>query len=461
MRSISRSALPLPRTVRAALGFGVCALCLTSAPSVFAQDPPTPPAPPPDPTAAPGAATAAGMWDVRAAGATGDGTTDDTAAFAKALAEAGAAGGGVVHVPAGRYLLKGTLEIPSHVALEGVARAPATSARGGSVLLATAGAGEENGTPFLTLRGGATLRGITVFYPEQVAKNPPTPYPWCVRGAGDNCAIVDVLLVNPYQAVDFGTNSCGRHFIKGLNAQPLRRGLLIDNCFDVGRVENIHFWPFWIADVNGPVKEFTQTQGEAFLIGRTDWEYVEGCFTIWYAVGYRFFANPKHGPGNAVLTNCGADVGPVSVRVEATQGHAGVSFVNGQFMSGIEILPTNDGPVKFTSCGFWGVPEKSEKFIPGHKRLVTAAGRGTTMFTACHFVWWDALLDGTPAIEVDGGTVMVNGCDFLDGAGKKQAAITEKGGTLVVTASRLRGGAKLENRAGEKGKIVESGNIDR
>ena len=83
------------------------------------------------------------------------------------------------------------------------------------------------------------------------------------------------------------------------------------------------------------------------------------------------------------------------------------------------------------------------------------------MFTACHFVWWDALLDGTPAIEVDGGTVMVNGCDFLDGAGKKQAAITEKGGSLVVTASRLRGGAKLENRAGEKGKIVESGNIDR
>ena len=398
------------------------------------------------------------VFDVRASGAKGDGAADDTAAFAKALEEAAKAGGGTVDVPAGRYLIKGTLVVPGHVTLSGVGEAPSWRTNGGSVLLAVAGAGDENGTPFITLRDSATLKGLAVLYPEQVAKNPPTPYPWCVRGAGDDCSVVDVLLANPYQAVDFGTNPCGRHFIRGLYGQPLRRGLFIDQCFDVGRVEDVHFWPFWNNDVNGPVKGFTQTQGEAFIIGRTDWEYMSGCFTIWYSVGYRFIANPKHGPGNAVLTNCGADVGPVSVRVEATQGHAGVSFVNGQFMSGIEILPSNEGPVKFTACGFWGVPEKSEKFIPGHKRLVTVAGAGTALFTACHFVWWDALNDGTPAIVVDGGHAALTACDFLDG--KRQAAVTEKGGTLAVTACRLRGGTKLENRAGEKGKIVTVGNLE-
>ena len=44
---------------------------------------------------------------------------------------------------------------------------------------------------------------------QQWKYNPPTPYPWTVRGIGDNCSLVDVLLVNPYQAVDFGTQPAG------------------------------------------------------------------------------------------------------------------------------------------------------------------------------------------------------------------------------------------------------------
>jgi hypothetical protein len=35
-----------------------------------------------------------------------------------------------------------------------------------------------------------------------------------LRGIGDNCSLVDVLLVNPSQAVDFGTHPAGRHLIR-------------------------------------------------------------------------------------------------------------------------------------------------------------------------------------------------------------------------------------------------------
>ena len=44
--------------------------------------------------------------------------------------------------------------------------------------------------------------------------------------------------------------------------------------------------------------------------------------------------------------------------MEQTQGHAGVSFVNGQFMGQrhVEVRPENTRPVKFTACGFWGMP---------------------------------------------------------------------------------------------------------
>ncbi len=49
--------------------------------------------------------------NVKESGATGDGTTDDTAAFAAAMDKASAAGGGAVLVPAGTYRIEGMLHL--------------------------------------------------------------------------------------------------------------------------------------------------------------------------------------------------------------------------------------------------------------------------------------------------------------------------------------------------------------
>jgi polygalacturonase len=59
---------------------------------------------------------AARQWNVRDAGAAGDGRTDDTAALQKALDAAAQAGGGEVDLPAGTYL-SGSLVLKSHVTL--------------------------------------------------------------------------------------------------------------------------------------------------------------------------------------------------------------------------------------------------------------------------------------------------------------------------------------------------------
>lgn len=216
-------------------------------------------------------------YSVTAYGAQGDGRTDDTSAFQKAM-DACAINGGIVHVPAGKYLIKTFLKIPRSVTLEGEWTAPATVNRyhdpadpnggpelKGSVLLAVAGAGQENGAPFISLDFNSTLKGITIFYPNQTKTNPPMAYPWTVQSAGaDNCSIVDVLMVNPYQAVDFGSIVAGRHYVHNLYAQPLRRGLFVDLCIDVGRIDDVHFWPFWTgADANSPVAAFMQEHGES------------------------------------------------------------------------------------------------------------------------------------------------------------------------------------------------------
>ena len=142
-----------------------------------------------------------GVFSVASFGAKGDGVTDDTAAFQKALDEAGKTGG-IVFVPPGGYLIKGHLDVPANVALQGVFQAPpcmwATFKQTdmltykGSVLLAVEGKGSEEGRPFIFLHHDSVLKGLAVYYPEQDRKNP-VPYPWCVAGEGDNCSIVDVL----------------------------------------------------------------------------------------------------------------------------------------------------------------------------------------------------------------------------------------------------------------------------
>lgn len=61
-------------------------------------------------------------------GAVGDGVTDDTPAFQKALDTAEANGGGcTVFAPKGNYLFKGHLSIPNEVTLEGVWTIPLPS----------------------------------------------------------------------------------------------------------------------------------------------------------------------------------------------------------------------------------------------------------------------------------------------------------------------------------------------
>ena len=59
---------------------------------------------------------------VRDFGARGDGLHDDTDAILKAIAQAAAAGGGVVFLDAGRYAVSRTLDLPPGVDLEGVSR---------------------------------------------------------------------------------------------------------------------------------------------------------------------------------------------------------------------------------------------------------------------------------------------------------------------------------------------------
>ena len=263
-----------------------------------------------------------GRWNVVDAGAVADGTTDSTAAFQKALDAAAQAGGGVVEVPAGNFRFEGVLSVPAGVTLQGTYRIPPTvtgksQKPDGTVLLAYAGRGSEEGPPFLRLAGrNAAVAGLVVTYPEwQQTDVPPVPYPPCVESLDtENVGILDCCFLNPYEAIKLVR--AHRHLVRNVTGYPSKRGIFVDECYDIGHIENIHFWPFGVAyNPEDPYCKWVNTQGVAFELARTDWHYVSNTFCFGYGVGYKF-SKSKAGSTNGNFLGLGADSCRRAVLVE-------------------------------------------------------------------------------------------------------------------------------------------------
>jgi len=390
-------------------------------------------------------------------GAKGDGETDDTAAFQAAL-NAAAEKGGIVYAPAGTYHIHGNLDIPQSVLLRGVWEAPHHADIGkGTILYATGYKGNEDGPPFIMLHQSSGVRGITIFYPDQIVSDI-QPYPWCIQGQGMHCSVRDVTLVNPYKGIDFGTHPNELHLIENVFGQPLRLGVFIDQTTDIGRVQNVHFNPHaWVRAAHPSAKfepqvlfDYLEEHFVGFLIGKTDWEYMRDCFCIFPKIGFHF-VNAGHGAGNVVLTQCGADICPIAVQVDACQTHSGIAFTNAQIMGTVIVGPDNRGPVKFVNSGFWAIPKTNEQVINN--------GRNTVILSACHFYNWGVADRKAPCIRIDNGAALVQGCDFIN-ARKNQILIEGKAKAVSVTGCRLRGGAKIDDQS-DNAQVEIAGNLTR
>ncbi|MCE5314718.1 MAG: glycosyl hydrolase family 28-related protein [Armatimonadota bacterium] len=399
----------------------------------------------------------ANTWNVVDAGALGDGIKDNTAIFQKLLDEASSAGGGIVTVPAGHFRINGNLVIPGGVTLQGTFVVPPSAREGntpefnGSVLLAYAGRGKPDDKPFIQLRGNmATLSGIIVYYPEWSQKDvPPVPYPPCVFAEHcDNVGVLDCCLVNPYEGIRFP--HVGRFMIRNVYGYPSWRGLYVDECYDIGRVENCHFWPFGVAyDSNDPYCRWLNTNSVAFEFARTDWQYVLNTFCFGYGVGYKF-SESKEGSCNGNFVGIGADSCRRGVLVEQSQPY-GLLITNGEFVGqwgsndsvGLEISSKNQGKVSLNNCAFWGPLDKCV-WMRGDKAQFSAIG--------CNFVTWDVQKKSSPAIELDGGNAIIQGCTF--GEGDINVAVGENVQSAILMGNQAEGKFKVDNRAGEATQLI-------
>jgi len=398
-------------------------------------------------TAAALAAATPDPLNVRDFGARGDGQTDDTAAFQKALQASAVSGGGVVLAPRGNYFFAGHLNVPPAVTLRGVWESvPAHNGLrdaglpkptdDGTTLLVTEGAGQEEGAPFITLNHNSTLKGLVLYYPRQRADEVPEPYPWAIAMRGKNPATLAVELLNPYNGID--TTGSERHLIRDVHGQPLRRGVYVDQIYDIGRIENVHFNPWW--SVQPKLLDWQRKNGVAFIFGRTDWQYVFNTFCYGYSVGYQFIKT-KAGVCNGNFLGLGADDCYTAVVVEESAPF-GLLITNGEFVSFhgpdptmVDVRDSHTGSVRFVNCAYWGPCNQIAK----------VAGRGTVGFSDCTFVQWDHAKEGRHAIRAEGGTLLVRGCEFREA--KAQIELGENVRRAVISDNVINGPARITNRS--------------
>ncbi len=360
-------------------------------------------------------------------GAMGDGVTDDTAAFQKALDYAGVIGGGTVFVPSGTYVIRGNLTIPNGVTLQG--DSPAVSddtAVEGTVLMAYAGRGESSGQVFIEMDSSSALAGLSIWYPQQTMDNI-VPYPFTINQIGHyGIALTNLRLVNSYQGICMGPGTNSLQNIRNVVGTALKTGLILDHNVDICRIENVSFTPdCWLnsglSDTSGEMalRQFMFEQGVAFRFEMVDWTYVADIT----AHGYRVALNNSHptmreddGSPNGHVYNVDFRDCYIGYNAEYVNP-IGMMITNGTIQAEIPVLASADFNTTFSLNRLTLKSYDST--------AVRIEGDGVVSLEQCVIITNNGV-----GIEAQQGEVMVNQVSFKNCATHVE---TGKGASAVVT----------------------------
>ncbi len=264
---------------------------------------------------------------------------DNTDAFRRALDTCGRAGGGTVYVPAGVYRLSGQITVPTGVELRGSFDTPHHTLCAGAALLTTSGRGNAEGTPFVQLRAGSGIRGLTIWYPDQNMADI-VPYPWAVRSLGPRCWVMHVNIANAFQGVDFWTHRSDGHLIRYLDGSYYQKGLFVSKCRGKGWIDDVHFNPhfsFWVDPRLKPVPtanwdatiEYVRANLSGVVLGSCDDEQVLSTFLYAGHDGLAF--RDDGGSTKARVIHHGTDTGERCVAID-TSGQSRISLISPQLV---------------------------------------------------------------------------------------------------------------------------------
>lgn len=204
-------------------------------------------------------------------GVMGDGVADDTAAIQKAL-DSVAPGGGVVNLPAGKYLITDSIKVPAHSTLVGEGARWENSAT--QLII------EKPGFVGVRLSAGSGVKGLAIMYPNNTDNANPTPYPPAIQLDSINPSVENIVFGNAWIGVSTppGGGNAGQAMLRDLTGFVHHVGIHLSGTLDVNRILDVH-WFVGGKDTPG-VQSYYRKNRVGFEFGRVDGIMMDRCFMI-------------------------------------------------------------------------------------------------------------------------------------------------------------------------------------
>lgn len=310
-------------------------------------------------------------------GAKGDGKTDDTSAFKKAI-KAAEGDGLPVYVPGGTYMITDTLTL-NEVTLYGYDTGAWTA---DSCDLPTLIHGDME-APLVDVRSGS-ISGLNLSCKDSTKTNLDLQPTVLITGTGGR--VSDLTIRNPYIGIMTDDKSnAGRCFINNIFiVQAAKIGVHVAGTYDVPQVNNVEVWN----------NDMEHSCPAAFEFGHNDDIRCVNLFAFNAQVGFKIIKTST-GTCWGSFTNCSVDY--TSIGFEVGSGAHHLTIVGGTYWThhmGVHVLKENtDAIVTVTGCEMKSNGERTLNIEGG--KMVTVSG--------CNIIRdFDA---GTfPAVEVSGGT---------------------------------------------------------
>lgn len=275
-------------------------------------------------------------------GAAGDGETDDTKAFQSAIDHVSGLGGGTVYVPAGEYVIKGSLLVKRSVYLAGEWTNPDENPdkiKSGTILLATGNKGKADGSAMITIGASAGVLGLTIYYPDQDLSNP-VEYPAAIlikdniEGGGPQHAssVQCVTIVNAWRGIAADkSNQLPR--VDDVYMSVLDYGFKINKCYDCARITSMHIGPdYWAAftgEDRGTIAKQTWDSATGIILMRTDGQMMYDISVNSCRVGLSLERNPDDNGETAGYSNIAKlDIIDCAIGIHHQYNSASISMAN-------------------------------------------------------------------------------------------------------------------------------------
>ncbi|TDU84349.1 pectate lyase-like protein [Kribbella voronezhensis] len=373
-------------------------------------------------------------FDATRYGADRSGRTDSTKAIQNALYACEDAGGGTVWLPAGKYLVKDTLEVHAFCTLRGDHRDPDTHARSkddyGTVVIADVASGND-GPVLFRVGGSAGVIGVTTYYPHQNATQP-IPYnstfeipghAWIGNENYMMSTISDVTMLNSYRGIgistfpnDHGNTSATVHesaTVRNVRGTVLFEGARAYNGSDVGTWENLtlsnSYWAEAPAAYQSPARAtldaWTRANATGLALGDLEWDQFSKITLSDFRIGIHVIAGQR-----AQFT--GSFLQPdirrtdIGLKVDVMDDRWGLTLAGGHIEGSTQAIQNNSpGYVKITGTDLQGAlsgivhqmsgaaPTYHQKPLPGPAR------RSLYVAVAPHGVGYLPAADATSAVQ--------------------------------------------------------------